>query len=137
MRMEHAHLDKLWADFSIETDDIKAKTRFNKFRKSLLKHIKLEDDVLSPILSKRLFIEKETGPSAVSYHDHENIIKLLYKLNVAFNSNDEKLIEYTKTHFKHALEKHLNREDEMNYPLFDTFISQQDWKEILSKRISV
>lgn len=137
MRMEHAHLDKLWEKFSVEEDKEKSKKLFNKFRKSLLKHIKLEDDILSPILNECLVIEKETGPSAANYHDHENIVKLLYKLETAFNSNDKKLIEYTKTHFKHALEKHLGRKDAMNYPLFDTFISPEVWKKIISRRIAV
>lgn len=132
MKLEHAHLDKLWAEFSVEDDKEMSRKLFKKFSKNLLKHIKLEDDILLPILNNKLVIEKETGPSAVSYHDHTNLVKLLQKLETALGSNDKKLLEYTKTHFKNALGKHLGREDQMNYPLFDTFISLEDWKKIIN-----
>jgi hemerythrin-like domain-containing protein len=128
MRLEHEHLDKLWYDFSVEENDEESKKLFKTFTVYLLKHMSLEDEILAPIFNKYLGIEE--GQTTVMKEDHKKLLKLLEKVKNSLESKTTEKATYNKTHFGRALMKHHKREDVMQYPLFDNFISQKDWEEI-------
>lgn len=134
MKLEHAHLDKLWADLETEQNKKKSKRILRKFSDDLFTHIKLEDEIISPIFNKYLGIEKGKGPTTVMSSDHEKIAQLLGKVKVAKEKEDEKQLTQLMTHFRRALTSHHEKETKMQYPLFDNIISPRDWEKILEKK---
>lgn len=135
MILEHEYLRTLWDDFFIEKDKETSKKLFKKFRRELLKHTQIEDEVLSPLFNKHLGIEK--GQTTVMKEDHEKLMILLEKVRNTLDTHNEIEFIYKKNHFKRALIKHHKREISMQYPLFDIFILQNEWEEILQQILKI
>lgn len=135
MELEHLKLRRQWEAFSIEQDKEKSKELLTIFIDSLLKHIHLEDGILSPTFNKYLNIEKGEGPTALMSSDHVDIIKLLDKVRTANEADDEEALAYAKTHFERAMLKHHEREEETHYVYFDKMILKEEWEDILKGKV--
>jgi iron-sulfur cluster repair protein YtfE (RIC family) len=135
MKIEHAHLQKLWDDFCNEEDLNYSPPLFVRFKESLLSHMKLEEGNLSPTFNKCLGIDEHAGQAMAINRDHSNILKILNKVESDMKSGDMNTLSMSKKNFTHALVKHHTKEEDMLYNLFDTIITKKDWADILQGRI--
>ena len=99
MRSEHAYLDELWGTFISEKDHKYSEALFKQFASALLQHMRLEDEVLQPIVSQYLGVNVNIGPAAMANRDHASLMKLLEKIEYALQ-NDPKRLTYEATHFR-------------------------------------
>jgi hemerythrin len=135
MKAEHKEVVTLYQDFLLAKNHKESVRLFEKFRINLISHLKLEEESLSPAFNKRLGLDEETSQiTNVLKHDHFEIIKLLNALNLAINSESAEDIEYIKNHFIRALEKHHKREEELQYDVFNTIFSKEEWGQILKNK---
>jgi len=135
MNKEHAQLDELWLNVLQAYEDIekavKASELLDEYKKMLLLHMKLEDDYLFPRISLHLGFEDDAPLIARARDDHKILLKLLALTEEAFlEQNIEKTL-VAGNNFKQASIKHHERESEIQYPVSDKFISEEEWQEIL------
>ena len=135
MNKEHAQLDDLWLNFLELCEDLEAFTRtselFDKYKTMLLVHMKLEDEYLFPRVSQHLGFEDDAPLIARARDDHKVLLKLLALTEEAFLKQDIERILLVGNNFKQASIKHHERESEIQYPVSDKFISEDEWLEIL------
>jgi len=134
MNTDHAYLDKLWQEFLDEqSDPALSGELFERFKKHLLLHLKLEDDFLFPRLGKHLLLEESFSLAAAASHDHKTIIKLMDFVKNAILANDIRKVILAGRHLHRALDKHRLREIEIQYSVCDTFIKPEEWELMLSQ----
>ena len=134
MNNDHAYLHDLWVEFSNEKQNpIHLKKLFRKYKRHLLLHIKLEDKFLFPRLNKYLGIDKKSSLTNIIDQDHRKIEKLLALTEKAVLSGDLIKITTTGSHLDCALKKHQEREAEIQYPVSDAFVGQDEWEQMLDK----
>lgn len=131
---DHKYLDKLWSNFMLEIDNTqKAEGLFLKFYEHINMHMELEDTILFPLFDSYVGLENGVGPSVLMQRDHSTISKLLNEVKDNFSNNDFSKAKLNGMHLHRALEKHRERESKMQYPLFDRFISTEEWKEVIKE----
>lgn len=131
MKLEHEDLHTQWKSF-LGAKDKKSQIRLlKKFTNSLTMHMKLEEVEISPVFNKDLSIDNGDGPTGVISHEHHEITKLLNLVQEALGLNDVAKIEYAENHFFRALMKHLKREEETLYNIFDVVLTEEEHKQIL------
>lgn len=135
MNAEHAALDMLWLNFlSVcnNSDQIEsAKKLLLEYKEKIVLHMKLEDEYLFPRISLHLGFDGNAPIIARALADHGVLLKLLNLAEEVFiNQEKEKLLR-TGNNFMQAIIKHHERESEIQYPVSDKFISEDEWAEIL------
>lgn len=135
MRLEHGYLYNEWTDFLSAKNKDESKKLLKKFNDRLLAHMKLEDGDMSPTFNKALGIEKGVGLATLISRDHEQIVKLLNRVQEALDTDDSKKTTEAENHFIRALMKHHKKEEELLYDLFDIMISKKDWEAILEGKL--
>lgn len=132
MIADHKNLNRLWDDFLAEKDSVMAKNLFQKFSNRLDKHFTMEEDVLFPLFNKQLGLEKNVGAVALSQHEHEELRRILGRIKTLLDENDSRRIENIGIHFKRALIKHQEKENSVQYSLFDNFIviPDEEWENM-------
>jgi len=134
MNNDHAHIDQLWADFLAQKNNAaEAKKSFQKYYNYLTKHIDLENNELYPRFDRFIGFEPGNGPTTILKHDHSVIGKLLNEIRLACETNDSHHIDYLCEHFQKAMASHRERENQLEYPLLDRIISQEEWQKIMQR----
>ena len=132
MDADHQYLVRLLDEVIAEKiDSQRAKNIFAIFSIHLEKHILLEDQILFPRFDEYIGVKKGMGPSVIAKRDHENILKLLDQVKQAFENYNLQKIHYAGHHLYRALTKHHEREGQIQYPLSNKFIPEDEWKSIL------
>jgi len=135
MNKEHDELDELCLLFleAVEKGEPvnqQAKA-LSDFKENLLLHMKLENEYLFPRLSASLGMEKDSAIAEQARNDHGGLIKLLGLMETAFQENNREGTLYHGKNLARALKTHHAREDEIQYPVSDRFISEEEWQGIL------
>jgi len=134
MYAEHVCLDKLWANFLLKKNkNQKAEETFLEFSKHLRFHIQLENDFLFPNFDKYMAFTSNNGPTPVLIKDHEIIIMLLDNVEKEFKHGEKTKIKNASLNLKKFLIAHCNRELEMEYLIWDNFISYDELKVAVTK----
>lgn len=132
MDADHAYLDKLLAAFlSAEDDSEVAADLFFQFSQHIRLHIELENEFLFPRFEKYLHFSGGVGPTAKLYRDHDNILKLLDEVELVLQSGRENNIRDAKKHLHRFLDEHRRRENETQYPVCDTFVSEKELEKAI------
>lgn len=134
MDKEHAFLDEAWdLFFQTEIGTPELKNFFEYFKKNILIHMDVEDNILFPKINEHLGIDLNSGLTAYAKKDHEGIKRLLKILEISiFEGKSEKVLEIRKN-LDIVLKKHRDRERKIHYPVSDLFITREDWAEISGK----
>ena len=134
MYADHKCLDKLWSNFlSKKNDGTKTEKIFQEFSKHLKFHIQLENDFLFPKFDNYMGFTENNGPTPVLIKDHEVIILLLNDVEKKFKYGKETEIKNSSLNLKKFLVTHRNRELDMEYPIWDNFISYDELKVAVTK----
>jgi hemerythrin-like domain-containing protein len=132
MNSDHEYLRTLWREFSLAGEDlVKKKQIFEKYKKHLLLHMKLEDEFLFARLGKYLGIDDQSNLTKSMDEDHKKIMKLLEMCEDAFLEGERDKIVLVGANLNFALKKHQKREMEIQYPVSDAFIKKDEWKKML------
>lgn len=134
MDADHIYIDQLWVEFLAEKENsIKAAQFFDKFQTHIQKHIHLEDTVLFPRFDVYTGLSDKEGPTVLARRDHEAITKLMAAVKSACEIRNMKEIQRLGEHLQRALFKHRERENKIQYPVLDSFISEDEWSHILER----
>ena len=77
-------------------------------------------------------MEKNSAIAEQARNDHEGLLKLLGLMEEAVQKQNKESILYHGKNLARALKTHHAREDEIQYPVSDRFINEEDWKNILT-----
>ncbi|KKQ78763.1 MAG: hypothetical protein UT02_C0057G0006 [Parcubacteria group bacterium GW2011_GWC2_38_7] len=137
MNQEHEELDELLFCFleTIEKEESaqKGEELLSDFKERFFLHMKLEDEYLFPRLSASLGLTKDSSIAELARVDHLKLLKLFDLSQEAFLNQEKSKILLAGNNLARALQAHHAREDEIQYPVSDKFISQEEWDEILKK----
>lgn len=136
MDKEHDELDELCLLFleAVESDhdEQNKKQMLVEFKEHLFSHMKLENECLFPRLSASLGMEKDSAIAEQARKDHDGLVKLLVLMETAFEAQNKEGILYHGKNLARALKTHHAREDEIQYPVSDRFITPEEWQNILA-----
>jgi hemerythrin-like domain-containing protein len=131
---DHKTIDYLWQKFISQTEDSKPNLNsFFIFKNHLFNHIQLEETVLFPLFDKFTGLESGKGPTVLLRRDHRVLQKIIRHLEKATDMQDTDKVQDLGVHFRKAFEKHTERERKMQYPVFDNFITEDEWQKILDR----
>lgn len=134
MNADHKYIDQLWSEFLSEKDDaIRVAELFDKFNTHIQKHISLEDNVLFPRFDAFTGLSNEEGPTCIARRDHTSILKLMKKVQDACERHDIKEVQNTGEHLGRVLAAHRQRENNIQYPVLDRFMEEDEWCAILAQ----
>ncbi|MDE1821808.1 MAG: hemerythrin domain-containing protein [Euryarchaeota archaeon] len=116
---DHDRLDALWvrATLAWPRDQVEARQLFEEFRIGLLRHIRVEEEVLFPFYNAR------SSPSSrhltdLLHAEHREIMAALARLMAVVNGGPQDL-EEAETVLRNVLWAHNAREEGLLYPWFD------------------
>lgn len=130
---DHKYLDQILFQFLNEKDFNESQKIFQKFKLHLEKHFRMEDEILFPLFYKHLGIEKDTKFIIKRNDEHKVIFKLLDMLVYFLNTKNNEQFISTGDHFKNFFSKHQERENTIEYSLYNNFISvsNEDWQKMV------
>lgn len=144
LHSDHVRLHSLFEDHSAELDAdnvMLASIRFEEFQAGLLRHIKMEEDVLFLLYEKKT--ETTMGPTHVMRMEHQEIQALLKKMvdmlgeaKVEGLSRRDAIKELGKK-FVDYIKLHIEKEEIILYPSSDQVIQGKEREELILKMEAV
>jgi len=132
MNEDHAFLDNLWAEYyASEKSQAASGDLLERFYQKLQRHIRLENLFLFPRFNQYLGFGDNDGPIPILIRDHRNILRLLARLEKVLNEGNYHDAHLISANFQKLMIKHRQRENEMGYPVYDSFIDLGEWKSYL------
>lgn len=144
LHSDHARLHKILEDHSAELDVdnvMLASIRFEEFQAGLLRHIRMEEEVLFPLYEKKTAITM--GPTHVMRMEHqeiqslmESMVKLLNEAKIEGLSKRDAVKELGKQ-IHDYLKLHNQKEERILYPSSDQVIQGEEREELILKMEAV
>ncbi len=144
LHSDHVRLHKLLEDHCTELDGdnvMLASIRFDEFRTGLLRHIKMEEEVLFPLYEKKT--ENTMGPTHVMRMEHKEIQELLKKMAGLLDEakieglSKRDAIRELGNQIDQYLKLHNQKEEGILYPSSDQVIQGKEREEIILKMEAV
>jgi len=107
-----------------------AMSRFIEFRHGLLRHIRMEEDVLFPAFEVRSGMAEE-GPTAVMRAEHREIKAILLRLPDAIENGALEPFEAEVASLLAVLGDHNTKEEEVLYPMTDRMHDENERDELV------
>jgi regulator of cell morphogenesis and NO signaling len=123
---DHLEIDVLLADLRAMIADReieRAEAHLPDVADRLLHHIRVEDEVLLPILDRRV---PHFRPSSVMRHEHRRIEALLALLERQLGAGQEQEASATFQQLERLLAEHNRREEHILYPFADHELSDDE-----------
>ncbi len=140
LHSDHVRLHKLLEDHCTELDGdnvMLASIRFEEFQTGLLRHIKMEEEVLFPVYEKKT--ENTMGPTHVMRMEHQEIQGLLKKMTDLLNEakieglSKREGIKELGNQIHEYIKLHSQKEENILYPSSDQVIQGKEREEIILK----
>lgn len=144
MHQDHARLHRLLEDHCAELDGdniMLAAIRFDEFQTGLLRHIRMEEEVLFPLYEKKT--ENTMGPTHVMRMEHQEIQGLLMKIaDMLIEAKVEGLskrdaIRELGNQIDQYLKLHNQKEEGILYPSSDQVIQGKEREEVILRMEAV
>jgi hemerythrin-like domain-containing protein len=134
--LDHRRCDSSWVEVeaAAEAGDADAvKESWRTFQSGLLKHLRMEEDVLFPAFEQATGMT-EGGPTFVMRSEHDQMRGLLEQMNAAANSGDhDELVDLGDTLLM-LIQQHNQKEENMLYPMAERALAA-DWAKIRERLI--
>jgi regulator of cell morphogenesis and NO signaling len=135
LQNDHARLDGLVSDAREvlqSGDSAGASTFFRQFRKGLLRHIQIEEEMLFPLFESATGFTS-SGPTSVMRSEHIEILKIIDQMNELFEGKDVSLAGFDSLHarLKAVLVPHNQKEEMILYPESDRLITGESKSELV------
>ena len=139
----HKQLDELFLlqqEALMELDLALAARRMEAFKRELVAHIQMEDELLIPLYAERAERMRGAGPELFS-GEHQRMHEALARFEQTFESlrggefTRRRAIEFLDQQymFKHLLEHHDDREARFFFPQLDRVTSEAERRELLAR----
>lgn len=99
-----------------------AETAFNTFRDDMMRHFRMEEEVLFPTLASA---GGPTGPVQVMLMEHEQIKELLKQMGEAVERKDAQKYGGLSETLLMVLQQHNHKEENILYPITDQILAAQ------------
>lgn len=138
LHSDHARLYNLFEDHSAELDVdnvMLASIRFDEFQAGLLRHIKMEEEVLIPAYEKKT--EITMGPTHIMRVEHQEIQGFLKKMVDLLNEakieglSKREAIKELGNQIHEYLKLHIQKEEGILYPSSDQVIQGKEREELI------
>lgn len=100
----------------------KAGTTFNAFRDDMLRHFRMEEDVLFPALKSS---GGPSGPVHIMLMEHAQIKELLKQMGAAVESKDAQEYGGLSETLLMVMQQHNNKEENILYPIMDDILDSE------------
>ncbi len=127
---DHRACDKLWADVegAVDAGDSdKAKTCFTTFRDTMLRHLKMEEEVLFPAFEQATGMRG--GPTQVMRMEHEQMKGLLNQMTALAEAGDLSEVADQGDTLLMLIQQHNSKEEGILYPMAQQHLSG-DWEQL-------
>ncbi len=133
MATDHDRIDALFDDVRVMVDDgelERADHFFADVRAQLLEHIRIEEDVLFPVLEVR--VGTFAGPQTVMRREHEKIVAALDRIANALGRQDAAEFRACDREIYALLSRHNVKEERIIYPMLDRALSREEAQQVIS-----
>jgi iron-sulfur cluster repair protein YtfE (RIC family) len=134
--LDHRKCDGRWVEVetAAETGDAAAvKASWRTFQGELLKHLRMEEEVLFPAFEQATGMT-DGGPTFVMRSEHDQMRGLLEQMETAADGGDrDELIDLGDTLLM-LIQQHNQKEEQMLYPLAEQALGA-DWAKIRERLI--
>ena len=144
---DHDRLDELVAEVTAAARPGKwrdAAKRFAEFRHGLLRHIRMEEDLLFPLFEKRTGLPRDEGPTAVMREEHGEIQALLGEIGKIVERGSEGHADESRRALERPLRalldllvEHNLKEEQVLYPSLDHMLSEDERDALVRKMMAV
>lgn len=138
--MEYLQADHRRLDVLIEAcraaavaGEIDAAVRhFTEFRAGLLRHIRIEEELLFPEFEAATGLGPSIGPTAVMRYEHEEIARLVGLIHDLFAGAEPGVAEFERLHdtLMALLRAHTGKEERVLYPMTDRMVPAERLKHL-------
>lgn len=132
---DHDRLDALERaafEFRAAGDLATATTLFEKFARGLVRHIGFEEDLLFPILEKKIGFPPTAGPTAVMRAEHVEIRAALEGIRAAMPDPLADPLPFRRQ-LHDALGPHNEKEEQILYPMADRCLMPEGADDLVSR----
>lgn len=129
---DHAQIEAKLSDVKVLVDDgaiEDAEERVRDIRVRLLRHIRLEEQLVFPLLEKRT--GRFSGPTVVMRHEHVRIQGELAEMNEALARRDRSAFTAASIRLDALLPSHNLKEERFLYPVIDASLADRERRELL------
>jgi hemerythrin-like domain-containing protein len=135
--LDHRRCDSSWVEVeaAAEAGDADAvKESWRTFQSGLLKHLRMEEDVLFPAFEQATGMT-DGGPTFVMRSEHDQMRGLLEQMDAAAAGDDhQELVDLGDTLLM-LIQQHNQKEENMLYPMAERSLSS-DWAKIHERLIA-
>ena len=144
LHSDHVRIHRLFEDHSaeLEVDNVMlASIKFDEFQTGLLRHIKMEEEVLFPLYEKKT--ETTMGPTHVMRMEHQEIQGLLKRMAGLINEakieglSKRDAIRELGNQIHEYIKLHSQKEEGILYPSSDQVIQGKEREEIILRMEAV
>lgn len=135
---DHRRLDSLMLRCKelVEAGELKAASGiYDEFRAGLLRHIRIEEEILFPEFEEATGMSRSGGPTGVMHSEHLEIMRLLEEIGGLFDDLPPALGEFEplRSALVALLSEHNAKEERILYPMTDLMVPPQRLAEIVRK----
>ncbi len=134
--LDHRKCDGKWVEVetAAETGDAAAvKASWRTFQGELLKHLRMEEEVLFPAFEEATGMT-DGGPTFVMRSEHDQMRGLLEQMNAAADGGDHDELTDLGDTLLMLIQQHNQKEEHMLYPLAEQALGA-DWAKIRERLI--
>ncbi|HET7746999.1 MAG TPA: hemerythrin domain-containing protein [Vicinamibacteria bacterium] len=132
---DHERLDALRRAVAGLTDEGRvdeARAAFAAFEARLLRHIRIEEEILFPVFEARSgFLG---GPTTALRRDHDDIARTARRMGAALQASDREAFREAHAFLREILGPHVSREEHILYPTTDQLLSPRE-RALLARRL--
>lgn len=109
-----------------------ARDGFRAFREALVRHLRLEDELVFPLFEVRTGLVGG-GPTGVMHDEHRDIRGALERLDAALRSEDPAAFAQGQAFLHASLADHTAKEERVIYPMLDGLLSEQERRRFVER----
>lgn len=130
LQSDHRRLDALLDECRrlVEAGDMtRAAGLFDQFQEGLVRHIRIEEDLLFPEFEKAAGMGRDSGPTGVMLSEHVEIQRLMEEIHEALAATPpaREAFEPLRSALLALLSEHNTKEERILYPMSDRMIDPE------------
>ena len=138
LQADHERLDGLieTARTSAHGGDMDSAARhFSEFRDGLLRHIRIEEEMVFPEFERATDLDPASGPTGVMRHEHVEITRLLDLIHDLFSGPRPGAEAFERLHgtLVPLLQEHNAKEERILYPMTDRMVAPPRLKDLVNR----
>jgi iron-sulfur cluster repair protein YtfE (RIC family) len=133
---DHRRLETIFAEVVQMVDDgeiERADHTYAPFHEGMLRHIRIEEEILWPLFEQRSGIGKGMGPTTVMNHEHASMKEAMQLMRDALDRGKGAEFHDARDMLEQILEPHSAKEERVLYPAIERLIDRAEREELLQR----